>query len=136
MIPERYSPVVYAAFRAVFGFLFLFHGLQILFGFFGGIDTHGGTPPIATEMGAAGLIELTCGTLVLAGFLTRYAAFLASGQMAVAYFTVHQPHGTWPIQNSGEMAVLYCFAFLYIATRGSGAFGVDAMLRGSVSTRS
>jgi putative oxidoreductase len=131
MIPDRYAPIVYAMFRVAFGLLFLFHGLQILFGLFGGVDTHGGTPPIASEAGAAGVIELICGALILVGFLTRYAAFLASGEMAVAYFTIHQPHGMWPIQNGGEMAVLYCFAFLYIAARGSGMFSVDAAVRRS-----
>jgi putative oxidoreductase len=133
MIPERYAPAVYALFRAVFGLLFLFHGLQKTFGLFGGIDMHGGMPPTASELGAAGLIELIGGALILVGFLTRYAVFLGSGEMAVAYFTAHQPHGTWPIQNGGELAVLYCFALLYIAARGSGAFSIDAALRASAS---
>ena len=119
MIPERYAPYVYAAFRFVVGFLFVFHGLQ-KFGLFGG-----GTVPLVSLFGAAAVIELVCGALVAVGLLTRPAAFLASGEMAVAYFMSHYPKGMWPIQNQGELAVLYCFAFLYIAARGAGRFGID-----------
>ena len=119
MIPERYAPYVYAAFRFVVGFLFVFHGLQ-KFGLFGGRMV-----PLVSLFGAAAVIELVCGALVAVGLLTRPAAFLASGEMAVAYFMSHYPRGMWPIQNQGELAVLYCFAFLYIAARGAGRFGVD-----------
>ena len=80
---------------------------------------------VASLFGAAGIIELVCGGLVAIGLFTRPAAFIASGEMAAAYFMQHQPKGTWPIQNQGELAALYCFAFLYIAARGAGRFGVD-----------
>lgn len=119
MIPERYAPYVYAAFRFVVGFLFVFHGLQ-KFGLLGGRMV-----PLISLFGAAAVIELVCGALVAVGLLTRPAAFLASGEMAVAYFMSHYPKGMWPIQNQGELAVLYCFAFLYIAARGAGRFGID-----------
>jgi putative oxidoreductase len=75
------------------------------------------------------MIELVGGILIMIGLLASWAAFLASGMMAVAYFMVHQPGGTWPIQNHGELAVLYCFVFLYIAARGSGRFSVANALK-------
>lgn len=123
MIPERYAPQVYALFRIVFGLLFIFHGLQKAFGMFGGMQ--GATAPVMSMPWIAGVIELVGGLLVMIGLLTRIAAFIGSGEMAVAYFMVHQPRGTWPIQNGGELAVLYCFAFLYIAARGAGIWSVD-----------
>lgn len=121
MIPERHAPQVYALFRIVAGFLFLFHGLQKLFGLFGGQVVATGSLPWF-----AGIIELVGGVLIIVGLLTRVVAFIASGEMAVAYFLVHQPQGGWPIQNGGELPALYCFAFLYIATRGAGTWSVDS----------
>lgn len=116
----RLAEPAYAAFRVVAGFLFAFHGAQKLFGMFGGT-----TQPIASLFGLAGIIELTCGVLVAIGWFTPFAAFLASGEMAAAYFIAHAPKGPWPIQNGGELAALYCFAFLFIATRGGGMLSVD-----------
>lgn len=120
MKTERFAPYFLSMMRAVFGLLFLFHGLQKLFGIAGGQ-----TVPLATIYGAAGIIELLAGALIAIGWLTRPAAFLASGQMAVAYFMAHQPKGGWPIQNGGELPALYCFAFLYIAARGPGPISLD-----------
>lgn len=121
----RHAERAFALFRLVAGLLFAFHGAQKLFGAFGGqVMT---SQPLLL---AAGIIELVGGVLIAIGLLTSWAAFVASGQMAVAYFMVHQPRGTWPIQNEGELAALYCFAFLYVAARGSGPYGVDAALRG------
>jgi putative oxidoreductase len=122
MIPERYAPQAYALLRIVFGSLFVFHGLQKMFGILGGR-----TAELVSLRGVAGVIEVVCGMLIAAGLFTRPAAFLASGQMAVAYFIAHQPQGVWPIQNRGELAVLYCFAFLYISARGSGIWSGDAL---------
>lgn len=116
----RLAEPAYAAFRVVAGFLFAFHGVQKLFGMFGGT-----AQPIASLFGLAGIIELTCGVLVAIGWFTPFAAFLASGEMAAAYFIAHAPKGPWPIQNGGELAALYCFAFLFIATRGGGMLSVD-----------
>ena len=127
MIPERYAPQVYALFRIVTGFLFMFHGLQKVFGMFGGMQ--GSAVPIMSMPGFAGVIELFGGVLVMAGLATRLVAFICSGEMAFAYFMVHQPRGTWPIQNGGELAALYCFAFLYIAARGAGIWSLDATRR-------
>jgi putative oxidoreductase len=121
MIPQRYSPQAYALFRIVVGFLFIFHGLQKLFGMFGGPAM-----PVLSILWIAAVIELLGGLLVMIGLFARGAAFICSGEMAVAYFTAHQPKGGWPIQNLGEVAVLYCFAFLYIAARGAGIWSVDA----------
>lgn len=120
MIAERYAVHFYALMRVVFGFLFIFHGLQKIFGLFGGR-----TAELLSLRGLAGGIEIVAGALIMAGLFTRPAAFIASGQMAVAYFMSHQPGGFWPIQNRGELAALYCFAFLYIAARGKGAWGLD-----------
>src|SRR5688572_26220954 len=128
MIPERYAPRIYAIFRIVFGLMFLSHGLQKTFGMFGGVQLFGGQlPPLTSMPGIAGVLELILGTLIMSGLLTKIAAFLASGEMAVAYFTAHQPTGVWPLENQGELAVLYCFAFLYIAARGAGPWSLDAV---------
>ena len=123
MIPERYAPQVYALFRIVAGFLFIFHGLQ-KFGMFGGQAM-----PLASLMGVAAIIEVVGGLLIMIGLFTRPAAFIASGEMAAAYFMAHQPKGALPILNAGELAVLFCFAFLYIATRGAGIWSADATMR-------
>jgi putative oxidoreductase len=124
MIPERFSTTVYGLFRLVFGFSFLLHGLQ-KWGLVGG-------QAIGFDQGlisGAKIIEPVCGILIMIGLFTRPAAFVAAGQMAVAYFVVHfGPNGGWPIQNGGELAVLYCFAFLYIASRGGGYASIDSML--------
>ena len=84
--------------------------------------------PIFALIGVAGIIETVCGTLIMIGLFTKPAAFLASGEMAVAYFMIHQGMGLLPNQNFGERAVLFCFAFLYIATRGAGICSVDAAM--------
>jgi putative oxidoreductase len=111
---SRFSDSSYTLLRVVAGLLFAEHGAQKLFGLFGGPSV----PPFSLMM-LAGIIELTCGVLVALGVFTRYVAFLAAGEMAVAYFRMHAPHGFWPIQNRGELAVLYCFVFLFIAFHGS-----------------
>jgi putative oxidoreductase len=121
----QYSPHLYAVMRIVVGLLFACHGAQKLFGVFGGVDQRGGTAPLLSMFGLAGIIELVGGLLILAGFMTGYAAFIASGEMAGAYFTAHFPRGFWPILNTGELAALYCFVFLYIASRGAGVWSVD-----------
>jgi putative oxidoreductase len=115
---------VYAAFRLVAGVLFACHGAQKLFGVLGG-KVMTSNPLMLT----AGIIELVGGLMIAVGLLASWAAFIASGQMAFAYFMVHAPQGFWPIVNKGELAALYCFAFLYIAARGAGPYGVDAVMR-------
>lgn len=124
MIPSRFAPEVYSIFRVVFGFLFLFHGLQKMFGMFGGRVV-----PLPSLLGAAGIIEVVAGLLIMIGLFTRPIAFIASGEMAVAYVSSHFPRALWPIENGGEPAVLFCFAFLYIAAKGGGPWSLDALLR-------
>jgi putative oxidoreductase len=141
MIPERYAPMTYALFRIVFGFVFLTYGLQKLFGWFGGVNNGGGAAAALMSMqGAAGVIEAVCGLLIMIGLLTKLAAFLASGEMAVAFWYIHVsvlamgdkgaglPMGLFPIMNGGERATLFCFAFLYIATQGAGIWSVDTAM--------
>ena len=118
----RYAEAIYAVMRIVVGGLFACHGAQKLFGAFGGQSMLGN--PMMTF---AGLVELGGGLLVALGLFAGWAAFLASGQMAVGYFMAHAPNGFWPIVNKGELAVVYCFVFLYIAAKGAGKFSLDAM---------
>lgn len=115
----RFVPQLYAILRFVAGVLFAFHGAQKLFGLFGGQQM-----PLVSQLGLAAVIELVGGVMIAVGFLTSIAAFVASGEMAYAYFTVHAPKGAIPIQNAGEFAVLYCFLFLYISARGTGVWGI------------
>ncbi len=113
----------YALMRIVVGFLFLWHGAQKLFGI--PIAIHGEVPAFITYV--AGPIELIGGTLIMIGLFTRWAAFITSGQMAVAYWMVHGTKALLPIQNNGELAVLYCFVFLFISTQGGGIWSIDAI---------
>jgi putative oxidoreductase len=115
-----YSPYLYALLRIVAGLLFVQHGVQKLFGWLGGM----GPVPLTSQMGVAGIIETLGGLAIALGLFTSPVAFLASGQMAVAYFQAHLPRGFWPILNGGELAVLNCFLFLYIAARGSGKWSL------------
>ncbi len=129
-----HSPVL-SAFRIIFGLLYTIHGAQKLFGW--PVVPPGGTP----EAGSwpywwAGLIEFVLGILITVGFFTRIAAFIASGEMAFAYFYQHWPPlqggptaSFWPIENGGEMAIMFCFAFLLIATTGAGVAAVDSRRR-------
>lgn len=126
----RYSPYIYALLRVVAGFLFLWHGMQKLFNFppqaaAGGAPDSGLSPLMAV----GGIIELVAGIMILIGLFTSIAAFIASGMMAVAYFMAHFSLAAFlPLQNRGELAVIYCFVFLYIAARGSGPLSVDDAL--------
>jgi len=108
--------------RIVVGLLFACHGAQKLFGVFGG---KGGAEGM---MLVAGIIEFGGGLLIALGLLTRPAAFLASGMMAVAYFMAHASGGLLPIVNKGELAVIYCFVFFYIFFRGGGPLSVDSLI--------
>ena len=113
----------YTGFRIVTGLMFMQHGLSKVFGI---LSERPEMPP--AMLWTAGLIELLGGACVAVGFQTRLAAFLASGLMAAAYFMAHAPNHFFPMLNKGELAVLYCFAFLVIATHGPGRASVDAMI--------
>ena len=120
---SRYRAHCYALMRIIAGFLFLWHGAQKLFGF--PTPMPAGVP--AFIIYGAGPIELVGGILIMIGLFTRWAAFVASGQMAVAYWMVHGTRALLPIQNEGELAALYCFVFLFIASRGGGIWSIDAL---------
>jgi len=116
----RLSEPAYALLRTVAGLLFALHGAQKLFGAFGGQQV-----PMMSQFWFAGVIELVGGLMIAIGLLTSIAAFIASGEMAVAYFQAHAPKGWNPLANGGELAVLFCFIFLYIAARGGGRWSAD-----------
>jgi putative oxidoreductase len=120
---SSYNSQVYALMRIVVGFLFLWHGAQKLFGIPSAMP---GDVPAFIIYGA-GPIELIGGILIMIGLFTHWAAFLTSGEMAVAYWMVHGTKALLPIQNQGELAALYCFVFLFISTQGGGIWSVDAL---------
>ncbi|NBV17829.1 DoxX family protein [Janthinobacterium sp.] len=120
-----WSPRLLGLLRIILGFLYIQHGTAKLFGvphvaMFDGLQ-------LFSLMGAAGVLELVGGALLLIGLFTRPVAFILSGQMAVAYFLMHAPAAFLPILNGGEMAVMYCFTFLYLAAAGGGAYSLDAV---------
>ncbi|NKE44640.1 DoxX family protein [Roseomonas frigidaquae] len=120
-----YAPQLLSVLRIMAGLLFLAHGTQKLLGF-----PMGGGAPAAMSLGwFAGVIELITGTLIALGLFTRPAAFLASGTMAFAYFIGHAPRDTYPVNNGGDAAILFCFVFLYLAAAGAGPWSVDAARR-------
>ena len=116
----RFAPHIYALLRIVAGLLFAEHGAQKLLGVLGGRQV-----AITSQFGVAGLIELVGGLMIAAGVYASPIGFIASGEMAVAYFRTHAPQGFWPVQNGGELAVLYCFLFLYVAARGNGQWSIQ-----------
>jgi putative oxidoreductase len=131
-----YSSYIYALLRIVTGFMFMLHGTQKLLGFPARLPNPCQCPPkppasefMSTLLTVGGVIEVVAGLLILIGLFAGIAAFISSGMMAIAYFMSHQPGGPLPIQNGGELAVIYCFVFLYIGAVGSGAWSVDALLR-------
>jgi putative oxidoreductase len=121
---EKYADYAYALMRIMAGFMFSFHGFQKILGILSDFQ-----PPVGSQLWFGGMIELVCGLLILVGFQTRRAAFLASGEMAVAYFQFHWKFqmgpAFFPAVNKGELAVLYCFVFLFIASRGGVKWSVD-----------
>lgn len=115
--------------RTIAGFTLFCHGLQKLIGAFGGLGGHGATAQITSLLGIAAVLETIGGSLILIGLFTRPSAFILCGEMAVAYFRQHAPRGRWPIANGGELAVLYCFIFLFLITAGAGPWSLDRVIR-------
>ena len=127
----NYSGYIYALLRIVSGFMFLWHGAQKLLGF----PPSGGDGSLSPLMAVGGVIELIGGLMIMFGLYAGWAAFIASGMMATAYFMAHFSLAAFlPLQNRGELAALYCFVFLYIASRGSGPLSVESLLNRSAST--
>jgi putative oxidoreductase len=124
-----YTATLHALLRIVAGFLFFQHGLPKLFGGFGSR----GAMPLFSQMGLAGIIEVFGGAAIALGLFASPVAFIASGQMAVAYFQAHAPRGFWPVANGGELAALFCFVFLYVAATGAGKWSLDALRKGARS---
>lgn len=127
---ERFLPATQAALRIAVGLTYTTHGAQKLLGWFGGMGPTGGTVDLMSRYGIAGVIELVAGVCIVIGLATRLAAFLASGEMAVAYWWIHAGGsgqiGWW--QNRGELVMVYCFVWLVYAAWGAGPFSVDGWL--------
>jgi putative oxidoreductase len=123
ILPTRYADYAYALLRIVAGFLFACHGAQKLFG------SLGAQPQLTAQGLIAGSVEFFGGLLIAVGLITNLVAFLASGEMAVAYFKSHAPRGFFPILNHGELAALMAFLFLYMAFRGAGPISFDSLYR-------
>jgi len=126
----RWSPVFHSVLRIVAAGLFIIHGTTKLFAWPASVLPGGGVLGVNTMPGAGGLIEVILGPLLLVGLFTRPVAFILCGEMAVTYFKAHFPRGMWPIFNGGEVAVLYCFLWLYFSAAGGGPISLDA-LRGN-----
>lgn len=115
-----FEPLAFTALRVVGGFLFVAHGLQKL-----GLIGEQGMVNLGSLLGAAAILETIGGPLIMLGLFTIPTAIVLSGEMAIAYFRVHSPIGPWPVENGGELALLYLFLFLFIASRGPGRWSLD-----------
>ncbi|MCW4114917.1 DoxX family protein [Aurantimonas sp. MSK8Z-1] len=129
MISSRYTPYALAALRIVSGLLFLEHGTQKLLNF----PIPGPGVELFSLLGVGGLIEIVGGVLIALGLFTRIAAFVCSGEMAVAYWLFHAPGGVFPAGNGGDAAILFCFAFLLIACTGPGALSLDSSRKSAIA---
>ncbi len=123
------QPYARSVLRIVVGFLFMQHGLQKILGLLGGMGGSGATAHFISWAWAAGFLEVVGGPLMILGLFTTPVAFILCGEMAVAYFWMHFPHGFWPAVNHGELAVLYCFVFLYLFAAGPGPLSADYLVR-------
>jgi putative oxidoreductase len=121
------APYVLSILRIAAAFLFLQFGTAKWFAFPGSIVPGGGTIPLASLVGFGAILEVVGGALLLLGLFTRPAAFVLSGEMAVAYFNSHAPQGFWPVLNQGTLAVLFSFVWLYLSAAGAGPWSIDAL---------
>jgi putative oxidoreductase len=124
------GPVAHAVLRVGAGLLFMQHGAQKLFGLFGGMGPNGGTVELMSQMGLAGVLEFFGGLLVVLGLFTRPVAVLLAGEMLVAYFQAHFPRGGFPIQNQGEVPLLFMLVWLFFAGNGAGPASLDSRRAG------
>jgi putative oxidoreductase len=120
--------VTHAILRVGAGLLFLEHGAQKMLGWMGGFGPNGGTAPLMTRFGAAGILELVGGLLLIVGLFTRPVGVVLTLEMLVAFYLGHLPRGGWPVQNQGELALLYACIFAFFASHGGGAFSLDGRL--------
>ena len=125
---RSFEPFARSLLRVVAGFTFSLHGMQKLLGFFGGVNGKGATVPFGSLLWFAGGLETIGGLLLILGLFTSPAALVLCGEMAVAYFKAHFPHGFIPLLNRGEPAVLYCFIFLYLCVAGAGPLSLDFLI--------
>jgi putative oxidoreductase len=127
---DRIVTITLTLLRVMAGAMFLQAGGMKMLGWFGGMPPNGATAHFPTQVWFGGVLELVGGGLIVLGLFTRPVAFVLSGMMAVAYWQFHAPGGFWPIVNKGELAVLFCFIFLFMAAYGGGAWSLDAVIRG------
>ncbi len=125
---QNFSPYLRSILRIAAALTFMAHGTMKLFAFPAGMGGPGRTVHLFSEMGLAGVLETFGGLLMLIGLFTRPVAFILAGEMAVAFFQVHFPRNFWPILSGGELAFLYCFAWLYISAEGPGPWSIDAVM--------
>jgi putative oxidoreductase len=127
---ERWTPQALSVLRIMTGLLFLEHGTQKLLGF---PPSEHSFPVLFSLMGLQGVLELVGGFLIVIGLFTRPVAFILAGDMAVAYFMAHAPRGFFPTLNGGQLAILFCFVFLYLIFAGPGSWSVDGQIAGKRS---
>ena len=126
---QAWAPYLLSVLRIIVAAMFALHGTAKLLAFPAAMLPGGGTASLASLAGVAGFLEMVGGLLALVGLFTRPVAFVLAGQMAVAYFMAHAPQGFWPILNQGEVAVFYCFVWLYLSAAGGGPWSIDALRR-------
>ncbi len=129
IIPQSWSGPIHAALRVMTGLLFVQHGTAKILGFPMNDTLKGMFDQMGSMTTFTGILELVGGILIIIGLFTRPVAFILSGFMAVAYFMVHAPMGTYPILNFGELAILYCFVFLWLSVAGAGPYSLDSQSR-------
>jgi putative oxidoreductase len=129
---SAWTPRILSVLRLIAAFMFIAHGAQKLFGFLA--PSTATALPVLSQLWIGGVLEFFGGILLLLGLFTRPVAFILSGTMAVAYFQMHAPAGFLPLQNKGELAVLYSFVFLFLAVAGSGEWSLDHLLKRNVSS--
>jgi len=124
---QSWTPYLQSLLRVVAAFLFMQYGTAKLFAFPAALLPNGGTVGVVSLLGVAGILEAAGGLCLLVGLFTRPVAFLLAGEMAVAYFKAHAPHGFWPLLNQGAPAVYFAFLWLFFSAAGAGPWSLDAL---------